>query len=333
MSLVPQLLLMLVVILIAAELFTNAIEHFGERWGLSEGVTGSLFAAMATAMPESTIPLVAIFAGKADPAINAEIGVGAILGAPLMLATLSFFVTGLAVVKARGFTGSIHPERSGLARDLGFFLTSFGLAIVGLWVPPTAYLWRTLLAVGLIATYLIYVLRTMKVSSALVESGHATEAHAEMYLCRAGLPDHGVVILLQILLGVGLLILGAKGCVDAVEEVAATFRISPLLLSLLIIPLATELPENVNSLLWIRRRKDTLAIGNITGAMVFQGCLLPALGILMTPWQPSREVLAGVAVTYAAALWLLWNARREGLKVWHFILNGALYVGYIVAIL
>ena len=34
------------------------------------------------------------------------------------------------------------------------------------------------------------------------------------------------------------------------------------------VDIATELPENVNSVLWIRRRKDTLAMGNITGAMV-----------------------------------------------------------------
>ena len=332
MSVVPQLLLMLVVILIAAELFTNAVEHLGEQLGISEGVTGSLFAAMATAMPESTIPLVAIFAGTADAAVNAEIGIGAILGAPLMLATLSFAVTGASVLGRRGWAGHIRPERSGLTRDLTFFLLGFGLAILGLWIPESQRLARALLALTLVATYIVYVLRTIKVSAQLVEAGHGTEAHSEMYLCRAGLPDHGVMIGLQVLVGVTLLVLGAKGCVDAVEQVAAGSGVSALLLSLLIIPVATELPENVNSLLWIRRGKDTLAIGNITGAMVFQGCLLPAMGILMTPWTPTPPVLAGVALAYAAGLWLLWHAQRGDLRVWHLGVNGLFYAGFILVL-
>ncbi len=332
MSVVPQLLLMLVIILIAAELFTNSIEHFGERMGLSDGVTGSLFAAMATAMPESTIPIVAIFAGTANAEVNAEIGVGAILGAPLMLATLSMMVTGIAVVFRRGWLGHVRPERSGLTRDLGFFLVGFGFAIVGLFLPEGNRLLRGLLALALVGTYVTYVLRTVQVSAQLVQSGHGTEAHSKMYLCRMGLPDHGTVIGVQILLGVGLLVVGAKGCVGAVEVVAENLGISALLLALLIIPVATELPENVNSILWIRRGKDTLAMGNITGAMVFQGCLLPALGLMMTPWKPTTEVLAGVAVTYLAGLWMFWLARRGDLRIWHLGINGALYFGYVIAL-
>jgi len=76
-----QLFVMLIVILIAAEVFTNALEHLGEKLGISEGVTGSLFAAVGTALPETMVPLLAIFAGTTSMATNHEIGVGAILGA------------------------------------------------------------------------------------------------------------------------------------------------------------------------------------------------------------------------------------------------------------
>jgi len=105
--------------------------------------------------------------------------------------------------------------------------------------------------------------------------------------------------------------------------------ISALLLSLLIIPIATELPEKVNSILWIRRGKDTLAFGNITGAMVFQGTLLPAIGIMLTPWQPRREVLSGVIVTLLAAAWLRFNVRSKGLQLRMLLVNGLLYVAYL----
>jgi cation:H+ antiporter len=105
--------------------------------------------------------------------------------------------------------------------------------------------------------------------------------------------------------------------------------ISALLLSLLIIPIATELPEKINSILWIRRGKDTLAFGNITGAMVFQGTLLPAIGIMLTPWQPRVEVLAGVVITFIAAAWLRVSWRSQGLPVWVLLGNGVLYAVYL----
>jgi len=41
-----MLLFVLVIVFVAAELFTNALEIVGERTGVSEGVTGSIFAAV-----------------------------------------------------------------------------------------------------------------------------------------------------------------------------------------------------------------------------------------------------------------------------------------------
>jgi len=106
-----------------------------------------------------------------------------------------------------------------------------------------------------------------------------------------------------------------------------------LLLSLLIIPIATELPEKVNSILWIRKGKDTLAFGNITGAMVFQGTLLPAIGIMLTPWEPRQEVLLGIVMTLMAAIWLRYLTAKGGIRVWHLLVNGALYVTYLLLVL
>src|SRR4029078_9643097 len=79
-----------------AELFTNGIEWFGKKLGLAEGAVGSVLAAVGTALPETMIPIIAIlFSGQEH---SDEIGVGAILGAPFMLATLAMFVTGIAVL-------------------------------------------------------------------------------------------------------------------------------------------------------------------------------------------------------------------------------------------
>ncbi len=327
-----QLLVMLVIILIAAEVFTNALEHLGEKLGISEGVTGSIFAAVGTALPETLVPLLAIFSyTSATGATGAghDIGVGAILGAPLMLATLSLALMAISVWKRRGTQGHIRPERTGLLRDLNFFIFAFAMAAVAMYVPHSLPIVRYGIGACMVMTYFVYVMMTIRASKALVEDGHATEAQSDMYLCRLGLPNNMVIIILQMLLGLALLIIGAKGFINQVEGVAAIIGISALLLSLLIIPIATELPEKVNSILWIRKGKDTLAFGNITGAMVFQGTLLPAIGIMLTPWEPRKEVLWGIIITLIAAVWLRYLMAKGGIRVWHLLVNGGMYLTYL----
>jgi cation:H+ antiporter len=328
-----QMFAMLLIILIAAEVFTNALEHLGEKLGISEGVTGSLFAAVGTALPETLVPLLAIFtytSATAGSGAGHEIGVGAILGAPLMLATLSLSLMAISVWKRRGTQGHLRPERTGLLRDLNFFIFAFAIAAVAMYVPHTQPAIRYGIGACMVLIYFVYVMMTLRASKALVEEGHATEAQTDMYLCRLGLPNNMVVIVLQLVLGLALLILGAKGFINQVEGVAAIIGISALLLSLLIIPIATELPEKVNSILWIRKGKDTLAFGNITGAMVFQGTLLPAIGIMLTPWEPRKEVLWGIIITLVAAVWLRYLMAKGGIRVWHLLVNGAMYLTYLV---
>lgn len=327
------MLAMLLVILAAAEIFVNALEHLGERLKISEGVTGSLFAAVGTALPETMVPLIAVFAGTENQAVNEEIGVGAILGAPLMLVTLAMGLLAIATIRSRGIAGAFTPEASGIRRDLNFFLVAFGAATLALFIPHEAAVARMAISLTLILTYFVYIMLTLRASGQLVENGHATEADRPMFLTRLGLPNTLPVIVLQIAIGVGLLVGGAKGFIHGVEGMASVFGVSALLVSLLIVPIATELPEKVNSVLWIRRRKDTLAFGNLTGAMVFQGTLLPAMGIMLTPWELRPEVTAGVIITLGAALWLRYAITGGGLRVWHVAVNGALYAIYLAIVL
>jgi len=320
------MLAMLLVILAASEIFVNALEHLGERLKISEGVTGSLFAAVGTAMPETIVPLIALFAGTQNQTINEEIGVGAILGAPLMLVTLAMGLLAVVTLRDRGMGGAFKPEPTGIRRDLDFFLIAFVLALLAMFIPHQIAAVRVGIGMGLVLVYFIYILLTLRASGELVQNGHGTEADRPMFLTRLGLPNAMPVIIVQIVIGVLLLVGGAKGFIHGVEGVAVFFGVSPLLVSLLIVPIATELPEKVNSILWIRRRKDTLAFGNLTGAMVFQGTLLPAIGVLLTPWEPRPEVVTGVIITLVAALWLRYAITGGGLRVWHVAVNGILYL-------
>ncbi|MGD0959731.1 MAG: hypothetical protein ABSB19_07985 [Methylomonas sp.] len=199
-----------------------------------------------------------------------------------------------------------------------------------MFVPQEARYVRGALSMALVMTYVIYILLTLRASEKLVEDGHGAKADDTMFLTRLGIPTNLFTILLQFGTGLALLVLGAKGFINGVETLSHLLGVSALLLSLLIIPIATELPEKINSILWIRRGKDTLAVGNITGAMVFQGTLLPAIGILLTPWEPRIEVLSGVALTFAAAAWMRINIKPRGLPVWSLLVNAGLYACFLL---
>jgi cation:H+ antiporter len=160
----------------------------------------------------------------------------------------------------------------------------------------------------------------------LVEQGHGTTADASLLLARLGLSRSLWLEITQLALGLVLIILGAKLFVHGVEQAARLTGVGVLVLSLLIIPVATEMPEKFNSILWIRRRKDTLAFGNVTGALVFQGTLLPAFGIQLGAWQPRPDMLLAMALTFAAILWVLFLGLSRRLTPLWLLPSGLGYV-------
>jgi cation:H+ antiporter len=331
------LLIALLVILIGAEIFTNALEHLGERLKISDGVTGSIFAAVGTALPETMVPIVAILSTASTQAVREEVSVGAILGAPLMLSTLTLFLMAVFAIHKRGWQDDFHPERTGLTRDLLWFLLAFGLSTMAIFVPHHVAWVRAMLALSLVLVYFIYLMLTIRASARLVADGHATKAGEPLFLVRLmgriNVPENLFTVLVQLGMGLVLIVFGAHGFVQGVEQLSAWLGVTALVLALLIVPVATELPEKVNSILWIRKRKDTLAFGNITGAMVFQGSLLPALGILLTPWEPRREVMAGLVLTIVASAYLLFMLRRGNLRPVHLFFNGFCYLAYLITVL
>jgi len=318
------LLAALPIILLGAELFTNAIEHVGAVFGVSEGVTGSLLAAVGTALPETAVPVLASF--RAGP--GAHVAVGAVLGAPLMLSTLTMGVMGVAALSSRGFAGRLTPERTGLRRDLNWFLGLFALALIGLFIP---YGWRRHVLAGLlVAGYAAYVFVTVRASSHLVAQGHQTHAPGRLHLARRHLKHVPGLRYAQLALGLACIVGGAQLFVVGIERLGALLHAPVLVLALVIVPIATELPEKINSVLWIKRQQDTLAFGNITGALVFQGSLLPALGLTLTPWAPTPLLVTTMLVTMAAVGLLRWRvARGADIRPYHMLAGGLLYVGFL----
>jgi cation:H+ antiporter len=302
------LVLALACILAGAFAFTNAVEWAGHRLDLGAGAVGALLAAVSTALPESIIPVVAIVRG--DPA-GEEVAVGAILGAPFMLATVAMALVGLSAVafrRRREQGRKLLVHRPTLKRDLLFFLAALGAALaLGIGVDH----WVRYAAAPLfVLAYGAYVVATLRRSGETQSEEELPDLVVDPANRR---PPPGWMIALQFLGGLALIVGGAHLFVEQLIAIAESIGLSPLVLSLLLAPLATELPEKANSLLWIREGKDSLALGNITGAMVFQSTLPVAVGLAFTGWQLSRYALLATSLALAGgavALWSLHVRRR-----------------------
>ncbi|MGE0057523.1 MAG: sodium:calcium antiporter [Dehalococcoidia bacterium] len=300
------------IILSAAELFTNSIEWFGHRLGISEGAVGSVLAAVGTAMPETMIPLIAIlFVGSAD---STEIGIGAILGAPFLLSTAAFAVTGFGVIgfaKRRTSGRVLQLDSELIKRDLGYFFVVYLFAIAASFIPwHPAKLAVVAILLGLYGYYLYRTFNdeTQAVQEEDVLSPLYTHRLLGGHLTAPPTP----LILIQVGVALALMIGGAQLFVTGIEDVASHLGVPALALSLVLAPLATELPEKVNSVLWVRQGKDTLAMGNISGAMVFQSCIPVAVGIAFTHWNLEETALVSAAITLVSTGLVYFSIRRQG---------------------
>jgi cation:H+ antiporter len=318
------------VILAGALLFTNAVEWLGRRLEVGEGAVGSLLAAVGTAMPESFIPLVAVIGGAEG---SADVAIGAIVGAPFLLATIAMMLVGLAALGYRNRREQGRHLRAHvptLDRDLTVFLVFFAIALLlGIGLPLGL---RIVGAVALVLAYTIYVQRTLAGGGEL----QPEETLGPLIISRTRGDDPTTqAIVTQFVIGLAAMIGGAHLFVEEVTAVAEEIGLEVLVLSLVLAPLATELPEKANSFFWVRDGKDALALGNITGAMVFQSMIPIAIGLAFTDWDLDRFAVLSIVLGLAGGIVAYWALRLRGQFNAPAILAwGALYavfLGFVIA--
>lgn len=323
MTSIAVLVISLGVILIGAEIFVNGVEWLGHKLNLSEGAVGSVLAAVGTALPETLIPIIAIVFSSGTA--GHEIGIGAILGAPLMLATLAMFVSGIAVLvfrRRRVHGKAVVADYTTMSRDLGFFLIVYSAAVLAGAIPPHLRILQLIIAAILVIAYIWYLF-------IMLNEERDTNGEHELpkfYFARHSDSPALGLILLQVFAALALIIWGAHLFVGAVTDVAIMFGVPAFVLALIITPVATELPEKFNSVIWISREKDTLALGNITGAMVFQSSLIPAIGIFLTNWQlNSGALISGVLALMSAGLIFYELRTKKHISAGILLLGGIFY--------
>jgi cation:H+ antiporter len=342
-----------VAIYLSCEWFVNAVEWLGERLNIGAMAVGTILAAFGTALPESVVTLVAVTTGPTAEIRN--IGVGAAMGGPLVLATVAYGVTGamLLLLRRRSRTrihcrelvsagvgaasldaptrerdddgGAILSDRTytdRLIKDQRWFMAVFvvkvALGLVAFAIKP----WLGLL---FFAAYGVYFWREIRGG----ESGdHDAQELAPLKLQpRAARPATSLV-LVQTLSALAVIFVASQVFVHQLDAIGPMLGLSGAVTALLLSPVATELPEIMNAIIWVRQGKTQLALANISGAMMIQATVPSGLGLLFTDWRLDHALLWSGAVTMAAIAYLLATMRANKLTPTRLAMSALLYLTF-----
>jgi cation:H+ antiporter len=310
-----------VAIYFACEFFVNGVEWVGQRLGLGQTATGTILAAFGTALPESVVTFVAVVFGTG--AAEKDIGVGAALGGPLALSTLAYSVVGLTLLGSRSL--HIRPKRTlnvdarRLGRDQAWFL---GIFVVKIGLGLFAFPGKPWLGVAFLAAYALYVAKELRNQDASAEADDLEPLRLAPKSTSPSLLLAGTQTAIALL----VIFFASRIFVSQLGAIGTHLGMAPQLVALLLSPIATEMPETMNAIIWVRQGKERLALANISGAMMIQATIPSALGLFFTPWLLERSLVLAGTVTLVAIVVLFLLFRRGNITPMRLAWASSLYV-------
>lgn len=227
----------LLVLLKASDWFIDSAEEIGLSAGISPYIIGVTIIAFGTSLPELATSVASIFAGES------EIVIGNVVGSNITNIAL---VLGLVAI----YVKDIKLEGDIWKLDMPFlWFTAFFIWFV-LRDQNVSYL-----EAGLLLAALIVFLAVSLNSDDNPKEENTPKASTKSYVL--------------LLLGGVLVWAGAKYTVEAIQNLAQIFDVSPDLISLSAVALGTSLPEVIVSLNAARKGKTSIAVGNVLGSNIF----------------------------------------------------------------
>jgi cation:H+ antiporter len=328
-----------VAIYLSCEWFVNAVEWLGRRLDVGKTAVGTILAAFGTALPESVVTLVAV-TGGATPE-SKELGIGAAMGGPLALATVAYGVTGAMLWFRRRRKLAEDPgspplsapvlesadQVKRLAEDQTWFLPIF---VVKVALGLVAFAFKPALGLLFFAAYAVYFWREIRSDD---EDGDDEDDELEPLKLqpKAGVPATWAV-LFQTAATLTVIFFASQLFVHQLDAIGPMLGLSASVTALLLSPIATELPEIMNAVIWVRQGKTRLALANISGAMMIQATVPSGLGLLFTPWKFDGALAWSGVVTIAAIAYLLATTRARRLTPARLAVAGAFYAVFAVGL-
>ncbi|TCO60967.1 sodium:calcium antiporter [Actinocrispum wychmicini] len=305
-----------VAIYLACEWFVNAVEWLGRRLNVGSIAVGTVLAAIGTALPESVVTFVAVVFG--DTPAQQDIGVGAAMGGPLALATVAYGVIGWSLLARRRGAHEDWGDLNKLAKDQTWFAAVF---VVKVALGVVAFSIKPWLGILFFAVYAVYFWREMR-----GDDPHGPVEDLEPLKLQRRRPEPATwAVVTQTLAALAVIFAASQLFVLQLDAVGPMLGLPPAVTALLLAPIATELPEIMNAVIWVRQGKTKLALANISGSMMIQATVPSGLGLLFTPWRFDNTLLFSGAITFMAVLYLLITLRSGRLSVSRLSLAAGFY--------
>jgi cation:H+ antiporter len=317
-----------IAIYLSCELFVNGVEWLGHRLCVTETATGTILAAFGTALPETVVTFVAVAFGH-SPAAK-DIGIGAALGGPLALSTLAYGVVGLTLLGSQSLhvnkKAVVDADCTRLSQDQGWFiaifLCKFALGLV-------MFSGKHWLGFVFLAAYALYVWKELRTQGDLHESDALDPLKFQPQDNNPSLFWAG----LQTGFALVVVFAASRIFVSQLEVIGPALGIPSQLVALLLSPIATEMPETMNAIIWVPQGKERLALANISGAMMIQATIPTAIGLFYTPWLFDRSLILAGGVTVIATVLLFFMFRDGAVTGKKLSLSSLLYLLFAGALL
>ncbi|MET0132509.1 MAG: sodium:calcium antiporter [Kibdelosporangium sp.] len=312
-----------VAIYLSCEWFVNAVEWLGRRMKVGTIAVGTVLAAFGTALPESVVTFVAVVFG--DTPEQKDIGVGAAMGGPLALATVAYGVIGWSLLARKKRAQEDWGDLDKLAKDQSWFVAVF---VVKVALGLVAFSIKPWLGILFFAVYGAYFWREMRQKD---DDGPVEELHPLKLQRRRAAPATWAVVV-QTVAALAVIFAASQLFVTQLESVGPMLGLPAAVTALLLAPIATELPEIMNAVIWVRQGKTKLALANVSGSMMIQATVPSGLGLLFTPWRFDNTLLISGVVTLLAVLYLLLTLRTGRLSVRRLSIAATFYALFALAV-
>ena len=220
----------------------------------------------------------------------------------------------------------VEVDERRLCHDQAWFLAIF---VVKVGLGLIAFAFKPVLGVLFLLAYAAYLWREMSNDEPAVAEHELEPLKLRPQVASPSLFWAG----LQTTLALVVIGFASRAFVGQLEAIAHGLGWAPQFVALLLSPIATELPETMNAVIWVRQGRERLALANISGAMMIQATVPSALGLLFTPWMFDHSLLAAGVVTALAVaiLWVIFSRGRA--NSWGLVPLSLLYVvfGLVVA--
>lgn len=299
------------------EWLVKGSSRLARSFGISALIIGLTIVAIGTSMPELIVSTDAALRGSSD------ISVGNVIGSNIANIGL---ILGLA-----GLISPMVVKTSLVRREIPIMVGVTLLLLLLIGDGQISQVDGLLLLVGMVAflSLLIYAEQRASQAEQVLEAGVEAELEREIdgEITAKQRPREA----LRVLLGIALLVVGARLTVDGAVALARGIGVSELVIGITLVAVGTSLPELATSVVAAIRGEADISIGNVVGSNIANILLILGLTSVISPVTVAPQIIRlDIWVALGFALVLFPFALNQKLTRWEAGVLLAVYVGYIL---